>query len=68
MGLLRTFLVRPAGRHVVDGPLQAHPPAVTGVERDPLVVVVGDALPAGELLIEGGQAVDVRGVDCHGPQ
>ena len=58
----RPVLIRPVGRHVVDGPLQAHPPAVTGVERDPLIVVVGDALPAGELLVERGQAVDVRGL------
>ena len=68
MGLLRTVLVRPVGRHVVGGPLQADPPAVTGVERDPLIVVVGVALPAGELLVERGQAVDVGGVQCHGPQ
>jgi len=68
MGLLRTVLVRPVGRHVAGGPLQAHPPAVTGVERDPLIVVVGDALPARELLVERGQTVDVRGVKCHGPQ
>ncbi len=69
MRLLRTVLVRPVRRHMVDGPLQAHPPAVTGVERDPVIlVVVGDALPAGELLVERGQAVDVLGVECHGPQ
>ena len=65
--LLRTVLVRPAGRHVVGGPLQTDPPAVTGVERDPLVVVV-DASPASQLLVERGQVVDVRGVHCHGPQ
>jgi len=68
MGLLRTVLVRPVGRHVAGGPLQADPPAVTGVDRDPLVVVAGDAPPAGELLVERGQEVDVRGVQRHGPQ
>ena len=68
VGLLRTALVRPVGRHVVGGPLQADPPAVTGVECDPLIVVVGDASPGGELLVERGQVIDVRGVQCHGPQ
>ena len=29
MGLLRTVLVRPVWRHVIGGPLQADPPAVT---------------------------------------
>jgi hypothetical protein len=69
MRLLRTFLVRPAGRHVVGGPLQADPPAITGVDRDPVVLVVaGNASPAGELLVERGQEVDVSGVQRHGPQ
>jgi hypothetical protein len=67
VGLLWTALVRPVGRHVVGGPLQADPPAVTGVECDPVIVIVGDA-SAGELLVERGQVVDVRGIRCHGPQ
>jgi len=68
VGLLRTVLVRPAGRHVAGGPLQADPPAVTRVEGDPLIVIVGDAWPGGELLVEGGREVDVRGVQRHVPQ
>ena len=69
MGLLRTVLVRPVRRHVAGGLLQADPPAVTGVERDPVVFAgVGDASPAGELLVERGQEVDVPGVQGHGPQ
>jgi hypothetical protein len=68
MRLLRTVLVRPLRRQMVGGPLQADPPAVTGVDRDPLVVVVGDAPPTGELLLERRQEVDVRGVERHGPQ
>ena len=65
---MRAVLAGPLGRHVAGGLLQADPPAVTGVERDPIIVVGDASLVPYELLIERGQAVDVRGVQCHGPQ
>src|ERR1700690_1373199 len=46
MGLLRTILVGLAGRPVAGGPLQADPPAVTGVERDPLIAAGTRRRPA----------------------